>query len=375
MCAGYWAFPVASLGPAVVSRIVSEPGVTTMNTLITAAIRCCFMFLVTASLFFVAPAKAYTVTLQQVGTNVVATGSGAINLAGLPINPITVSTSSILDARRGDITTGPTNVSVVDVYAAVLTGPSNFGSGSEFFPDAGSGDLVGISIDQGLLFVPHGYVSNAALSDSMTFNNATFASLFVTPGTYVWTWGTEANQNFTLQIGSVGVGVSDGGTTVSLLGCALLGLAALRRKAALAKGEEVMKTLPKKFLPLALFAIAVTSLFSVRPVQAYTVTLEQVGSNVVATGSGAFDLTGLTFEQNFFNAPPQIQANFSLMITGPGGANQSQYVGFTGPTNFGSGDLVLADSGSGDGVGIFGTSIIVPQGYVSGAALSEQRDL
>jgi hypothetical protein len=162
----------------------------------------------------------------------VATGSGAINLAGLPINPITLSTSSILDARRGDISTGPTGISSVDVYAAVLTGPPNFGSGSAFFPDAGSGDLVGISIDQGLLFVPQGYVSNAALSDSMTFNNATFESLFLTPGTYVWTWGTGlANQNFTLQIGSVGVpGVPDGGPTVSLLGFALLGLAAVRRK-------------------------------------------------------------------------------------------------------------------------------------------------
>ena len=65
----------------------------------------------------------------------------------------------------------------------------------------------------------------------MTFNNATFASLFVTPGTYVWTWGTGANQNFTLQTGSVGVpGVPDGGSTVSLLGCALLGLVALRRR-------------------------------------------------------------------------------------------------------------------------------------------------
>ena len=40
-----------------------------------------------------------------------------------------------------------------------------------------------------------------------------------------------------------------------------------------------MQALPKKLLPLTLFAIAVTSLFSVRPVQAYTVTLEQVGSN------------------------------------------------------------------------------------------------
>ena len=64
---------------------------------------------------------------------------------------------------------------------------------------------------------------------AMTFNNATFASLGVTPGTYVWTWGTGLeNQNFTLII--EGAGVPDGGSTVSLLGCALLGLVALRRK-------------------------------------------------------------------------------------------------------------------------------------------------
>jgi len=50
------------------------------------------------------------------------------------------------------------------------------------------------------LGVPHGYVSGATLSDSMTFNNATFASLGVTPGTYVWTWGTGLeNQNFTFR--------------------------------------------------------------------------------------------------------------------------------------------------------------------------------
>ena len=174
------------------------------------------------SLFCVRAAQAYTVTLEQVGSNVVAIGSGAINLTGLPINPITVSTSSILDARRGDITTGPTDILVVDVYAAVLTGPPNFGSGSEFFPDAGSGDLVGISIDQGLLFVPQGYVSNAALSDSMTFNNATFASLGVTPGTYVWTWGAGADQNFTIVI--PGAGVPDAGSTFGLFFVSLIAL-------------------------------------------------------------------------------------------------------------------------------------------------------
>ena len=55
-----------------------------MKTLILAAIRCSLMFTaVTASLFSVQPAQAYTVTLQQVGSNVVATGSGPINLTGL----------------------------------------------------------------------------------------------------------------------------------------------------------------------------------------------------------------------------------------------------------------------------------------------------
>ena len=53
-----------------------------------------------------------------------------------------------------------------------------------------------------------------------------------------------------------------------------------------------MKALPKKLLPLTLFGIAVTSLLSVQPAQAYTITLGQVGSNVVATGSGAINLTG-----------------------------------------------------------------------------------
>ena len=100
-----------------------------------------------------------------------------------------------------------------------------------FFANTGSGDFVGIesSVGTAAFLVPQGYVSGAALSGSMTFNNATFASLGVIPGTYVWTWGTGLpNQNFTLHIG--GAGVPDGGSTVSLLGCALLGLTALRRK-------------------------------------------------------------------------------------------------------------------------------------------------
>jgi hypothetical protein len=117
-------------------------------------------------------------------------------------------------------------------------------------PNTASGDFVGISGVGPDLFVPLNYISGAALSDSMTFNNATFASLGVTPGTYVWTWGDGANQRFTLRIGAV----PDGGSTVSLLGCALLGLAALRRSLL---GPE--KPLPKDGSVVILVSLAARS--------------------------------------------------------------------------------------------------------------------
>ena len=145
------------------------------------------------------PAEAgYTVTLQQVGPNVVATGSGAIDLTGLTF--ITSGNNGPgIQASLGLIGTGPFGA-IVDTYQG-FTGPTSFGSGiGGRSPNTASGDSVSISGAGQQLFVPHNYVSGAALSDSMTFNNATLAALGVTPGTYVWTWGNGANQNFTLKI-------------------------------------------------------------------------------------------------------------------------------------------------------------------------------
>jgi hypothetical protein len=183
------------------------------------------------SFFCVRPAQAgYIVTLQQVGANVVATGSGAFNLNGLTlVDSQIIKNQALVVASGAVIQTSPTGDVNIDRYNG-FTGPTSFGSGGFHLADTGSGDFVGISGTPGGFFgVPQGYVSGNALTDSMTFNNATLASLGVTPGTYVWSWGTGlANQRFTLRIRAAGV--PDGGTTVSLLGCALLGLAAFRRK-------------------------------------------------------------------------------------------------------------------------------------------------
>jgi hypothetical protein len=207
-----------------------------MKTLILAAIRCSLMFTaVTASLICIRPAQAYTVTLEQVGSNVVANGSGAIDLTGLTFFSAHPNVAFI-SAAVGVMNTGLAGNSFPFRYARA-TGPTSFGSGGQFIANTSSGDLVGIAANAGpagdefgVITVPQGYVSGTALSSSSTWNNATFASLGLAPNnTYVWTWGTGLeNQNFTLQIGAAGV--PDGGSTVSLLACALVGLAGLRRK-------------------------------------------------------------------------------------------------------------------------------------------------
>jgi hypothetical protein len=177
------------------------------------------------SLFSVQPAQAFTITLEKMGANVVATGSGAINLTGLTF--LTQGSAAHgISGENGSIAFGE---SPLDIYRGI-TGPTHFGTGSFVAGNDFSGDSFGIFGFGGLISVPEGYVSGNPLSASMTFNNATFASLGVRQGTFVWSWGTGlSNQSLTLIIGS-GVPTPDGGTTVSLLSFALLGLAAFRRK-------------------------------------------------------------------------------------------------------------------------------------------------
>src|SRR6516165_12164880 len=58
------------------------------------------------------------------------------------------------------------------------------------------------------LITPFGYHLNPSgfLTSSATWNGATFASLFVTPGTYTWSWGSGIHaDSLTLQIGPTAV--------------------------------------------------------------------------------------------------------------------------------------------------------------------------
>ena len=104
-------------------------------------------------------------------------------------------------------------------------------------------------------------------------------------------------------------------------------------------------------------AIVIGWLLSVRPAEAgYTVTLQEVGPDVVATGSGAINLTGLTFDTSAFSIPRCAQPPRRGILTGsprPTSSSVDLYTEPGGPTSFGSsGFFTLASSGSGDMVGI-----------------------
>ncbi len=177
---------------------------------------------------------AYTVTMNQVGTDVVATGSGSLNL-GAAGGWTSGGLLAYVEPDFAVIVVGAT--ASVDAYPVAGAGPASFGPGLATLASSGSGPIAGISGGGGFggaLAVPSGYVSGAPLgTSSATYAGQTLADLGITPGTYVWTWGSGPTaDSFTLNVGSATSipTLSEWGTIflATLLG--MLGSATLRRR-------------------------------------------------------------------------------------------------------------------------------------------------
>jgi hypothetical protein len=131
-------------------------------------------------------------TIQQSGSSVFETASGSINLAALT-GPSLTSLGPQIFGLQAVTVVG--NSGVTEVFDGI-TGPVSFGPGATNVPGTtGAGDVVGINGNQGSIAVPNSYASGSALSGTATYSNTTLATLGLTPGLYMYTWGSGASAD------------------------------------------------------------------------------------------------------------------------------------------------------------------------------------
>jgi hypothetical protein len=162
----------------------------------------------TPGLLTPAPARAIvTLLVQQVGNDVVITGSGSANTTALTNegtdNDYTnVLTDAQIYAGPDAFADGSGGGGDVSLWSDITAGPLAFGSDPSVSenPDSGTGDLFGILADNGSgasrLVLPSGYSSGTSLSGTSTFTGFTLAQLGLTPGQIsTWSWGTGGDAD------------------------------------------------------------------------------------------------------------------------------------------------------------------------------------
>lgn len=132
---------------------------------------------------------SFIVDIDQVGPNVVVTGSGTLDLNGLTFEGTGGIGTSLVVPREPLLFIGPTSDTSSegeDGYGGI-TGSAALGPSIQATDaNSGTGDFVGLT-DAVFLDVVHGYISGSTLNDSMTFDSASIASLGLVAGTYTYT--------------------------------------------------------------------------------------------------------------------------------------------------------------------------------------------
>lgn len=130
----------------------------------------------------------YTITVTPVGSDVVMTGTGQIDTTAMAVLSSVATCSSGNGRWPGGSTTlclGSGSTGLIMSGAITGAGVPVMGTGGSTVGSARSGApvyLVGTT-----LYLPTGYVSNTAITNSVTFAGKTLATLGATVGTYTMT--------------------------------------------------------------------------------------------------------------------------------------------------------------------------------------------
>ena len=147
---------------------------------------------------------AIYITVKEIGGDVVFSGTGTANVTDL---------SASGTANLAGLSTRPSSGRIVyTVFNPTynqyfgITGPSSFGTGTSIGgPTSGTApitDSVVLIPGSNAIYFATGGTNSC--SGTITYGGTTLATLGMTVGTYVWTWGSGANQDsLTLQIGEL----------------------------------------------------------------------------------------------------------------------------------------------------------------------------
>jgi len=147
---------------------------------------------------------AYVVDFSQNGGDVVATGSGSLDFSSASFTGFLMPMVLGVNGSSGFLGVGNQSSfgSPEDYgdYYSPASGPASFGSGGFTAATTTTGSVAGINGGDGKFIVPGGYgAGDPLLPSTTTWVGATFASLGLKPGTYVWTLGTS-RDTFTINI-------------------------------------------------------------------------------------------------------------------------------------------------------------------------------
>ena len=139
------------------------------------------------------PASVFNVRVTEVGSDVVFSGSGTMNLSSLTLSG-TQSVGAGLQATNAIWVVG--DVTLLDRYTGSITYPSSFGTSDISSTTSSTGDTFGVIpyLSGRTILVPSGYVSNTYISGSTTYDGVTISDLGLTIGTYTYNWGSGLIQ-------------------------------------------------------------------------------------------------------------------------------------------------------------------------------------
>lgn len=166
-------------------------------------------------------------SIDQVGGNVVSSGAGNLNTAGLT-EPFNGSPYPQISGSNGIVIVGDT--AQVSRYSNAFIGSApSFSNGTQRIANGASGNTFGILAGLHFLYLPTDYISGSALNGTATYSNQTLASLGLIAGSYVYSLNNS--DTVTVNVGPVAAAVPEPATWgMMLLGFGAMGFRMRRKK-------------------------------------------------------------------------------------------------------------------------------------------------